>query len=90
VVGVEVVGQVVTCGWWLGDGGWLFLLGGWWVKGGTQAVVVVVGRRVCLLDRDKSKKKAKNSPFFSCFCIRCGGCRSSGPGRQLHVWGVVG
>jgi hypothetical protein len=49
-VGVEVVGQVTACGWWLGDGGGHSHWGvvgkgaggcGGWVEGGAWAVVIV-------------------------------------------------
>jgi hypothetical protein len=72
-VGAEVVGQVIACGWWLGDGGGHFYWGGvgkgvggcgGQVEGGAQAVVVVAGRQMHSLDRDKRKKKAKKLTLF--------------------------
>jgi hypothetical protein len=70
-----VVGQVIACGWWLGDGSGHFHWGvvgkgvsgcGGWVEGGARAMVMVAGRRVCSLDRDNPKKKEKNLPLFFC------------------------
>jgi hypothetical protein len=70
---MKVVGQVVTCGWWLGDGSGCFYwavvgkgAGGYGgqVERGARVVVMVVGHWVHSLGRDKSKKKQKNLPFF--------------------------
>jgi hypothetical protein len=55
VVGAEVVGQVIACGWWLVMGGGRVKWGvvgrgvggcGGQVEGGAWAVVMVAGRRV--------------------------------------------
>jgi hypothetical protein len=68
-----VVGQVIACGWWLGDGRWSFSLGvvgkgvggcGGRVEGGARAVVVVAERWVRSLDRDKRNKKQKKLTLF--------------------------
>jgi hypothetical protein len=78
VVGMEVMGQIVTCGWWLGDEGghshWGVVGkgaggggGGGQVEGGTWVVVMVVG---CL---DKRKKRQNKLTFFFLipYQVRC-------------------
>jgi hypothetical protein len=89
-----VVGQVVACGWWLGDGSGYFHwgvvgkgAGGYsgQVEGGARVVVVVAGRWVHSLERQKEK----NLLFFSCFCIGCGGWRPHPLIPQQH-WTDLG